>query len=94
MNIIRSYKQCFSQGGFFVALGVVVGTFFSFLLGIFNPYVANKAGPDWLWTGGRDDLLRNLYFKPNGSFRRYGRVALVATLSVGTIALYWLLHRA
>ena len=76
-----------------MALGMVVGTFCSFLLGLFNPYVLNKAGPDWMWTGGRDDVLRNLYFKPNGSFRRYGRVALVATLSVGAIALYWLVRR-
>ena len=76
-----------------MALGVMVGTFFSFVLGIFNPYVVNKAGPDWMWTGGRDDFLRNLYFRPNGSFRRFGRVALVATLSCGSIAVYWLLFR-
>jgi hypothetical protein len=76
-----------------VALGVLVGTFLSFLLGIFNPYVANKAGPDWMWTGGRDDLIRNLYFKPNGSFRRYGRLALIATLWLGSMAAYWLLRQ-
>jgi hypothetical protein len=76
-----------------VALGVIVGTFFSFLLGIFNPFVANKAGPDWLWTGGRDDVIRNLYFRPNGTFRRFGRIALIGTLSVGILALYWLLQR-
>ena len=90
---MRSYKPCLLRGGNLVALGVVVGTFCSFLLGLFNPYQANKAGPDWLWLGGRDDLIRNLYFKPNGSFRRYGRVALVATLSFGSIAVYWLLYR-
>ena len=33
--------------------GMMVGTFFSFLLGIFHPGVANKAGPDWLWMLGR-----------------------------------------
>jgi hypothetical protein len=76
-----------------VALGVIVGTFFSFLLGIFNPYVVNKAGPDWLWGGGRQDVIRNLYFKPNGSFRRFGRPALIATLCLGAMALYWLLQR-
>jgi hypothetical protein len=76
-----------------VALGVFVGTFFSFLLGIFNPYVVNKAGPDWLWGGGRDDLIRNLYFRPNGSFRRHGRVALVVTILAGSAALYWMLQR-
>ena len=71
-----------------MAFGVLVGTFISFLFGIFNPYVVNKAGPDWMWTGGREDFIRNLYFKPNGSFRRYGRPALVATLGLGTIAVY------
>jgi hypothetical protein len=76
-----------------VALGVIVGTFFSFLLGIFNPQVVNKAGPDWMWTGGRDDVIRKLYFKRNGRFRRYGRFALIATLCFGSIAVYWLLQR-
>ena len=71
--------------------GMMVGTFFSFLTGIFNPYVANKAGPDWLWAGGRDDVIRNLYFRPNGAFRRYGRVALLATLFAGSAALGWML---
>jgi hypothetical protein len=71
-----------------VALVMVVGSLVSFLLGIFNPGVINKAGPDWMWSGGRNDVIRNLYFKPNGSFRRYGRAALVATLFAGWIALY------
>ena len=74
-------------------LGVFVGTFLSFAFGLFNPYVVNKAGPDWLWGGGRDDLIRNLYFRPNGTFRRYGRAALMATLIGGTVALYWMLQR-
>ncbi|HZQ72097.1 MAG TPA: hypothetical protein VFB08_04210 [Burkholderiales bacterium] len=73
--------------------GMMVGTFFSFLLGIFNPVVQNKAGPDWLWMGGRDDVLRNLYFRPNGSFRRYGRPALVLTLILGTASFCWILQR-
>ena len=72
-------------------LGVLVGTFMSFVAGLFNPYVVNKAGPDWLWGGGRDDLIRNLYFRPNGTFRRYGRAALTATLVGGSVALYWFL---
>lgn len=75
-----------------MALGMIVGTFFSFLLGVFDPRVVNKAGPDWLWGGGREDLIRNLYFRPNGSFRRYGRPALIATLCLGAMALYWLLQ--
>ena len=72
-------------------VGMLVGTFCSFVYGIFNPYVVNKAGPDWMWSGGRNDVLRNLYFRPNGSFRRYGRIALVGTLSAGSAALVWML---
>jgi hypothetical protein len=69
-----------------------VGTLVSFLMGLLDPRVANKAGPDWMWMGGRDDVIRNLYFKPNGGFRRYGRVALVATLACGSAALVWILQ--
>jgi hypothetical protein len=72
-----------------VVLGVLVGTFVSFLGGLFNPRIVNKAGPDWLWGGGRDDVIRNLYFRPNGTFRRYGRAGLVLTLLAGSTALYW-----
>jgi hypothetical protein len=67
-----------------------VGALASFLMALIDPRVANKAGADWLWMGGRDDLVRNLYFRPNGTYRRYGRVALVATLALGTAALFWI----
>jgi hypothetical protein len=74
-----------------VVLGALVGTFVSFFFTLFNPRIVNKAGPDWLWRGGRDDLIRNLYFRPNGTFRRYGRAGLMATLLGGSAALYWFL---
>ena len=70
---------------------MVVGTFCSFMMGIFNPYVVNKAGPDWMWGGGRNDILRNLYFRHDGSFRRFGRPALLATVFAGSASLYWML---
>ena len=69
-----------------------VGALASFLIGIIDPRVVNKAGPDWLWMGGRDDVIRNLYFKPNGTFRRYGRVGLFLTLLAGSAALAWMLR--
>ena len=71
----------------------LVGTFLSFVLGMLNPKILNKAGPDWLWMGGREDVVRNLFFRPNGSFRRYGMPALVLTFIVGSAALYWILQR-
>jgi hypothetical protein len=70
----------------------MVGAMASFLIGIMDPRIANKAGPDWLWMGGRDDVIRNLYFKPNGTFRRYGRVGLFVTLLVGSVACAWMLR--
>ena len=74
-------------------LASLVGTFVSFVLGMLNPKILNKAGPDWLWMGGREDVVRNLFFRPNGSFRRYGLPALVLTFIVGSAALYWILQR-
>lgn len=70
-----------------------VGTFASFVLGLVDPRVENKAGPDWLWQGGRDDVVRNLFFRPNGSFRRYGRPALVLTLILGSAAMCWIAQK-
>jgi hypothetical protein len=67
-----------------------LGAFASFLMALIDPRVANKAGPDWLWMGGRDDLVRNLYFRPNGSYRRYGRIGLLATFALGTAAIFWI----
>ena len=96
-NYNAPYKQFGSLQAFwgegFRVLGALVGMFLSFVVGFFNPYVINKAGPDWLWGGGRDDLIRSLYFKPNGSFRRYGRAALILTLIAGSSACYWMLQR-
>jgi hypothetical protein len=71
----------------------LVGTFVSFVLGMLNPKILNKAGPDWMWMGGREDMVRNLFFRPNGSFRRYGLPALVLTFIAGSAALYWILQR-
>jgi hypothetical protein len=73
-------------------LGIWLGVFSSFVVGILNPAVVNKAGPDWLWSGGRSDPIRNLYFRPNGSFRRYGLAGLMLTLGSGLAALAWLLQ--
>jgi hypothetical protein len=72
--------------------GALVGTFVWFVVGVFNlGGVVNKAGPDWLWLGGRDDVIRNLYFRHDGSFRRYGRIALLATLFGGSASVFWML---
>ena len=69
-----------------------VGALASLMMVLVDPRVANKAGPDWLWMGGRDDVVRNLYFRPNGSFRRYGLVGLLATFALGAAATLWILQ--
>ena len=70
-----------------------LGALASFLVGLMDPRIVNKAGPDWLWMGGRDDVVRNLFFKSNGAFRRYGLVGLVATFGSGAAALLWIVQR-
>jgi hypothetical protein len=71
----------------------LVGTLVSFIVTIADPRTANKAGPDWLWMGGRDDVVRNLFFQANGRFRRYGFPALVLTLIAGSASIYWIVQR-
>jgi hypothetical protein len=70
-----------------------LGAFASLLVALVDPRVANKAGPDWLWMGGRDDVVRNLYFKPNGAFRRFGLPALLLTFAAGAASLIWIVQR-
>ena len=70
-----------------------LGAFASFLVALIDPRVVNKAGPDWLWMGGRDDVVRNIFFKANGSFRRYGFPALVLTFGAGAASLLWIVQR-
>jgi hypothetical protein len=44
-----------------------------------------------MWAGGRQDVVRGLFFRPNGSFRRHGRPALFLVLVAGSISLVCLL---
>ena len=70
-----------------------LGALASLLVALIDPRVTNKAGPDWLWMGGRDDVVRNLFFKPNGAFRRYGFPALLLTFAAGAASLIWIIQR-
>jgi hypothetical protein len=70
-----------------------LGALASLLVALIDPRVTNKAGPDWLWMGGRDDVVRNLFFKPNGAFKRFGFVALLGTFGSGGAALIWMIQR-
>ena len=71
----------------------MVGALASLLVALVDPRITNTAGPDWLWMGGRDDVVRNLFFKPNGAFRRYGLVGLLTTFGSGGAALFWIVQR-
>ena len=71
----------------------MLGALASLLVALVDPRVTNKAGPDWLWMGGRDDVVRNLFFKPNGAFRRYGFLGLLATFGSGGASLVWIVQR-
>jgi hypothetical protein len=71
----------------------MLGALASLLVALVDPRVTNKAGPDWLWMGGRDDAVRNLFFKPNGAFRRYGFLGLLATFGSGGAAVFWIVQR-
>jgi hypothetical protein len=50
------------------------------LIALYNPKIRNKAGPDWMWRGGRFDPMRNIFFRADGSTRRYTRAVLTVLL--------------
>jgi hypothetical protein len=64
-----------------------VGTILFFLvIGITVAYFAllwvRGAGPDWMWRLGRHDPVRNFFFRPDGSWRRYGKIGLFAIVAL------------
>ena len=66
---------------FFVVVGIgIAGLIFLLVRG---------AGPDWMWALGRRDPVRNLFFRPDGSWRRYGRIGLLGILVVMVAASYF-----
>jgi len=61
-----------------VAAGVAMMVFF-FVKG---------AGPDWIWRGGRRDPVRNLLFRPDGTWRRYAKLGVLIFWLVCLLSAY------
>ena len=40
------------------------------------------AGPDWFWRLSRHDPVRNVLFRQDGSWRRYGKVGLAIAIAL------------
>jgi hypothetical protein len=54
---------------FFVVIGAGI-VFFAMLF-------TRGAGPDWMWKLGRNDPMRNLLFRADGSWRQHAKFGLV-----------------
>ena len=63
---------------------IVACTALAILRVLYDSRIANKAGPDWMWRGGRSDPLRSILFRENGTLRRFTRLVLTALLSMVT----------
>ena len=50
----------------------------------------NNAGPDWMWRGGRKDILRSLMCRSDGTLRPAGKPIMLCLLAA-FIAMIWLL---
>ncbi|HTJ19302.1 MAG TPA: hypothetical protein VL494_21110 [Steroidobacteraceae bacterium] len=64
---------------------IVVGAGIAMMVFLF----VGGAGPDWMWVGGRNNPLRNLLFRPDGSWRRYGKVGVVTFWLLIAISAYF-----
>ena len=51
------------------------------------------AGPDWMWKLGRNDPIRNMLFRHDGSWRRYGKLgvllAIILMVCLGYVGTLW-----
>ena len=43
-------------------------------------FLTKGAGADWRWKLGRKDPVRNMLFREDGSWRRYGRLGIVLAI--------------
>jgi hypothetical protein len=59
-------------------LGVVILAAVATLAALFT----KGAGPDWSWKLGRKDPIRNMLFREDGSWRRYGRLGIVLAITL------------
>ncbi len=53
-----------------------------------NP-TADNAGPVWFWRGGLRDPIRNAICRPDGSFRKYTKLGILAWFAL-FIVVIWL----
>lgn len=51
---------------------------------------ADNAGPDWLWRFGKNDPVRNLVCRSDGTLRPYTKAGLLVGFAV-VVACLWLL---
>lgn len=75
---------------FLVVVLVAVASFIFILIRMSNPDVKNKAGPDWFWRLGKNDPIRNLFFRSDGSLRRYAVVGWLTLVIVSILVFLWL----
>jgi hypothetical protein len=76
-----------------MATSFPIGTTFFFLVvgtgvAYFILLWTRGSGPDSMWSLGRRDPVRNLFFRPDGSWKRYGRIAALGIVVVLLVAGY------
>ncbi|WP_162042662.1 hypothetical protein [Undibacterium sp. YM2] len=47
-----------------------------------------SAGPDWWWTLGRHDRVRQMLFRPDGSARRYMKISALSLFAIVLLILW------
>ena len=52
---------------------------------------ANNAGPDWLWCIGKNDPVRNLLCKSDGTLRRFAKVGILSFFGLVLLILWFVI---
>jgi len=51
----------------------------------------DKAGPDWAWRFNRGYLIRQAFYKPDGSPKRYTKIAIIIVWTAWLLLLWFVM---
>lgn len=70
---------------FFLTLAIAIVA----VLIYFSDSGKSSAGPDWWWKLGRNDRIRQMLFRPEGSARRYTKISILSLFAI-VLLILWL----
>lgn len=75
---------------FSIKIAFTIATFVGIVLLFLAATKKDNASPNSFWRGGGNDPFRNLFFKIDGSFRRFAKVSILVIFLIWLLVLWML----